>query len=223
MFQHSPGSHVPHRFSGILSADPTDRLASRSVFDEILLTNDDFVVTPTLGSILPLWLLVIPRAAVLNFASLDQQRGHGSAADIVSQILSHYDISPARAIWFEHGPSQEGSQVGCGVDHAHLHILIDPPFGVDELASAASKAGSLAWKLTVPSEAYLAVEVSSSYLVLCSGDTAYVTHNVDHVGSQFLRRQIATLVGKPDAWNYRTHPHTDNVCRTINALAPVRT
>lgn len=49
-------------------------------------------------------------------------------------------------------------------------------------------------------------------------DQAVVAQNVESVGSQFFRRVIAELIHQPNAWDYRTHPHLDNVRETIRTF-----
>lgn len=189
----------------------------RPIYDEILLETHGCVVTPTLGSILANWLLIVPRTPVINFARWETADGAGPL-DLVHAILTAHDITGSRVIWFEHGPSEAGSSVGCGVDQAHLHVIVDAPFSFQDFVSRAAEASQLTWQNRSARTAHQSVKPEASYLIAASMDRAVVAQNVECVGSQYFRRVIADLVRQPDAWNYRTHPYFDNVRKTIRAF-----
>jgi ATP adenylyltransferase len=176
------------------------------------------VVTPTLGSILANWLLIVPRTPVINFARWEAAGG-AEPFDLVQAALTKHDITGSRVFWFEHGPSEAGSSVGCGVDQAHLHVIVDPPFSFQDFVSGAMEASQLTWQNSLARTAHLSVKPGASYLIAASMDRAVVSQNVEGVGSQYFRRVIADLVQHPDAWNYRTHPYLDNVRKTIRAFS----
>jgi len=109
--------------------------------------------------------------------------------------------------------------VGCGIDHAHLHILINPPFSFDDFASESQRIGDVHWELQRAETVYNSIEPSNSYLVAASSDgEATFARNVEQVGSQFFRRVIANLVDMPALWDYKLHPHLNNVVSTIENL-----
>ena len=201
------------RFATVFSSNPCARMP----YDQVLFEIDGCVIAPTLGSILPYWLLVIPKAPFLNFSrwrsetSIDPRK-------LVSDVLVKSTVNGDRAFWFEHGPSVRGSSLACGVDHAHLHIIIDAPFSFDDFASAAMNASSIIWRDQPASEAHESIRDGASYLFAASMTRAIIAENVDCVGSQFFRRVIANLVGKPLAWNYKTHPHVGNSQKTVKAF-----
>jgi hypothetical protein len=201
------------RFSSLLAAGS----CPRPLYDEVLFETHGCVVTPTLGSILPKWLLVIPRKPVINFALWQAACGVSPYAP-VQTILAKHGIADNRAIWFEHGPSEAGSSLGCGVDQAHLHIVVDAPFSFQDFISRAMAASQIKWQSTSAYAAHSSVGLEQSYLIAASADRAAVANNVESVGSQFFRRVIADLVQQADAWNYRTHPHFANVRETIRTF-----
>src|SRR5947209_2503096 len=98
--------------------------------DRPLLTTPKWIVAPTLGAIIPGWLLALPRRAVLNFNQWAAAEGE-SPETILQQLTEHLGLAAHEVIWFEHGPLNNGTVVGCGLDHAHIHILIRPPFTFD--------------------------------------------------------------------------------------------
>jgi hypothetical protein len=190
------------RFSAILTQDQRPR----ANHDTVLFEESGCLVTPTLGSILPYWLLVIPRQAEANFARWRTAVGC-NPTHIIKRVLSRIDVTPSKAIWFEHGAAGTRSSVGCGVDYAHLHILIDPPFDFEEFAQVAHSADT--------DVVYEEAPTGTSYLVAGTGGIATLATNVDAVGSQFFRKMVANLANNPDAWDYKSYSHSENVNRTV--------
>jgi hypothetical protein len=201
------------RFAGLF-AQPS---LGRPVYDHLLLKTDGCVVAPTLGSIVPGWLLVIPRVRAINFsrfAEISAINPH----ELIQDVLHRLGVSNSRAIWFEHGPPEIGSLLGCGVDQAHLHIIIDPPFGLDAFEAQAREVSELEWAREPVASVYSTIKTGGSYLVAGSGGRAIIAEDVDRVGSQFFRRVVADLVAKPDCWNYKTHPFIENVRETLRTF-----
>jgi ATP adenylyltransferase len=205
------------RFAGALSGDDFGRAS----YDQSIFETPDCVVVPTLGSILPGWLLVVPRRPAFNFRDW---RGdtHTDARGLIDEVLHGLEVSAERAIWFEHGPSAAGSLVGCGMDYAHIHVLVAPPFSFDEFVSTVRHATELSWRLSPTRNAYLSIDTESSYLIAGSQHNAVIAERVESVGSQFFRRVVAQLVGKPKQWDYKNYPHLDNVRKTITSFVRQR-
>jgi ATP adenylyltransferase len=193
----------------------------RSDYDHVLFETHGCIVAPTLGSIIPKWLLAIPRRKAVTFREWSTT-SHLDPACVIGNVLSELSIPPERAIWFEHGPSSKGSIVGCGVDYAHLHILIDAPFRFEEFRAATSESAVLVWRRTSSMKAYSSIQEVGSYLVAGSLGEAVFAEDVENVGSQFFRRVVARLVDKPDQWNYKIHAHLENVRRTVSAFSDQR-
>jgi ATP adenylyltransferase len=204
----------PPRFASIFTATG----CPRPLYDEVLFEVDGCVVTPTLGSILPHWLLVIPPQPVANFAQWRMATGT-EPHDLVRSVLAKRSIANSRAIWFEHGPAHHGSPLSCGVDHAHLHVIIDAPFTFQEFISATTAAANITWKARSVEAIYSTISAGNSYLIAGTSDCGFFSEHVDSVGSQFFRRIIAALTGQPHSWDYKTHPHIDNIRKTIQAFA----
>ncbi|WP_461434354.1 hypothetical protein [Hoeflea alexandrii] len=190
---------------------------SRKIYDTVLFEVGDCVVTPTLGSIIPNWLLVVPTRPAINFT--EWYRGTGvNPQDLIQEVSSTLGLELERIIWFEHGPNGAGSITGCGVDHAHIHVLVDPPFSFQTFG-AAVRADSDRWIPFDTSCVYDQMSIEESYMVIGSDKSAIARIGVEDLGSQYLRRAIASLVQMPHAWNYRTHAHIGNVRRTVKTLA----
>lgn len=213
MKAHADAKHHVGRFDALLA----EGACPRPIYDEVLLETHGCVVTPTLGSILPNWLLIIPRTPAINFARWESADGT-QPHDLIRTILAKHDIASHRVVWFEHGPSEEGSSIGCGIDHAHLHLLLDAPFSFQDFISSVMAHSRLRWQGTSAQAAHRSVDTNRSYLIAASEDHAFFAEQVDNVGSQFFRRVIADLVDQSQAWDYRTHPHWQNVQETVRTF-----
>jgi ATP adenylyltransferase len=198
------------RFTAVLSTAP----CSRPVYDQVLFELAGCVIAPTLGSILPNWLLVIPRVHALNFAAWRAKTAVEPHL-LIAEIAEHCQVNSGRIIWFEHGAAAPGSAIGCGVEHAHLHVIVDAPFSFDAFASAAVESSRLEWREHSSANSYRGLKARSSYLVMASEDRALVSAGVESVGSQFFRHTIARLADQPHAWDYKEHPNLHNVRKTI--------
>jgi ATP adenylyltransferase len=190
---------------------------ARPIYDQILLETDGCVVTPTLGSIVANWLLIVPRSPVLNFAQWSRTTGR-SPLQLVKSVMASCAFPTDRLVWFEHGPAQTGSTIGCGVDQAHVHVIYDAPFSAEQVQLIAKEHSQLDWSIGDAESVYSSIRLQNSYLVTGSLETAALAQDVEQVGSQFFRRMIATLSDRADAWNYRTHPHLSNVRETIRSF-----
>jgi len=115
---------------------------------------------------------------------------------------------------FEHGPSRSNLGIGCGVDHAHLHIV---PLAFDLLAAATSfLPEDVLWSKAGLEQCQAAFHRGEDYLYLEQpiGIGRIATHN--GFGSQLLRRAIATRVGAPNEFNWREDPQLPKVLATID-------
>jgi hypothetical protein len=179
----------------------------------VLRDTGTMVVTPTLGSIIPNWVLAIPKRHAANAARWAQNE-RSAPLSAIKDITRSFGRDPEDVIWFEHGATEPHSIVGCGVDHAHIHILLTPPFSFKQLCAEAQTKADLGWTL-VRGDAYAAIDSSRSYFVAGHGGQFLLAQSIEAAGSQFFRKTIARIVHRDAAWDYRTHPHIENVAETI--------
>lgn len=196
------------RFANILSD-----ACVRPLYDTILRDTQTMVVTPTLGSIIPNWVLAIPKRHAANAARWARDE-RTTVISAVGEIAVSLGSDPRDIIWFEHGATEPRSIVGCGVDHAHIHILLTPPFSFERLCEEAQAEGDLEWSFG-RGDAYAAIDTDHSYFVAGHAEEFLLAQTVEAAGSQFLRKAIARIVDHHTAWDYRSHPHMDNVAKTI--------
>lgn len=196
------------RFNAIISG-----ACPAPLYDTVLLVTADMVVTPTLGSIIPDWVLAIPKIHAVNVSAWATLNNLAPLQQI--ELIARSMGRPMKdIIWFEHGPTSTGAVTGCGVDHAHIHLLLQPPFSFDQFCMVARSEIALQW-IEGAGDAYKALDPKTSYLVAGSGDRYLVARSVELAGSQFFRKAIARLIGHSDKWDYKSHPYLENVALTI--------
>jgi ATP adenylyltransferase len=201
------------RFEALLEGG----LSSVAEHDRPLLTCADWLVAPTLGAIVPNWLLLIPRDPALNFrvwSDLHVRR----PAQLLREVRSHLGLRAEEIIWFEHGPCSTGTSIGCGLDHAHIHILIRPGFSFSSFKEKARSLSNLDWTSGERDDPYRTLADERSYLVAGSGDATITAQGVEATGSQFFRRVVSALVQVDDAWDYRQYPHPHHISRTVQTF-----
>lgn len=157
-------------------------------------SNAAAAIVPTRGSLLPGWLLVVPRIHVLNSRLLPaQSRALFRDAVRAAQTLVGSAFGPATL--FEHGPSAPGTAVGCGIDHVHVHVVA-LSFDLVTAARVHPDGTSLEWT-TSPIN-----DVSKGYLWVRTPDGA-AWHATGSIPSQFFRRVIASAIGMPAQFDWR--------------------
>lgn len=194
------------------------QLPERDIWDNVLLRLGQFAVAPTRGSIIPFWLLVVPEMEAINFAQL-VHLGEPKPSSLLSRVSTDLSKVPTDLIWFEHGADVPGSVVGCGVDHAHLHLLLSPGFSLEEFAAAAFEASGREWTRQNAHSAYDTLDPHSSYYIFGNLETAFVVCHANF-GSQFFRRLVAQIAGRPEEWDYKLYGGEDKVRETLAAFSP---
>lgn len=201
---------VSGRFAALLQEPSGGRLAH----DRPLLERPEWVIAPTLGAIVPNWLIAVPREPALSFRVWKDRFGK-APQEIHRDLCRHLGMALTDIVWFEHGPGKHGSLVGCGADYAHLHFVIRPSFTFEDFARKAVSLSELAWRNSTFDNAYDALPCKASYLIAGSGDEVFFAAQVETTGSQFFRRVVGSLSGRADAWDYRQFSHADNIAETI--------
>src|SRR5207247_11042503 len=96
-----------------------NEVASRTILEQ-----DDFRVLPSLGQIVPGYLLLVPNHHYRAFADMSLEKL--KAAEVLKTSLTKQMRSLyGNLLFFEHGVRTSDSG-GCGISHAHLHFLQFP-------------------------------------------------------------------------------------------------
>jgi diadenosine tetraphosphate (Ap4A) HIT family hydrolase len=182
--------------------------------DEILQESENFVAVASVGSLTPGWMLIVPKSHQLSLAgSPAMEEFEAFSSDVAERISALFAGAPVRA--FEHGANREGSPVGCGVNHAHLHLLPSTQSLIPFFPNASM---SLRWETSRFSDV-AGRACGREYLYYCE-------HALDPVAlgqiavvqtpmSQFFRRAVASSIGQDAQFDYHAYPCLSNVERTI--------
>jgi ATP adenylyltransferase len=185
-------------------------------YNTIIAECPDAIALPSKGSIVPGWLLTLPRRPVLNLAQLTvKERARLLAfTDRFAVRLSEFGPHLAQ---FEHGATRPHSMMGCGVDLAHLHT-VPLPFDLasevvkrteDDVEWRTAKAGVDPW-----------TEVDGGeYIVVRDYMTKRAVIGVPRSAqSQLIRRVIAEALGVSDKWDYSAFPFLHNIGTTLGVF-----
>jgi ATP adenylyltransferase len=176
-----------------------------------------FAAVPSLGSLVPGWLLVVPKRPMLNLAYLERSERE-ELRGLIAALAERLRVFDGEVYAFEHGSSAFGSISGCGVDQAHLHIV---PLTIN-LPKAAVLQRAIRWehRSCIATEGFVD-ERDAEYLALynMSSLEALIGYP-ERPTSQWFRKLIATEIGCSDQWDYRQHKGEKCISDTLDALVP---
>jgi diadenosine tetraphosphate (Ap4A) HIT family hydrolase len=195
----------------------TCRLCRATELEEPVATTVDAVVLPSHGSLVEGWLLLVPNRHVLALADLTEAERRTFGYNIertVRTVNRVYGTSVA----FEHGPAAPSSAAGCGVDHAHLHVV---PTSVDLMAGASQMLGDGAeinWtSATHPWDGEQTHRMGLDYLYLRDQQSRGWIGAIAEAPSQLFRRVIARALGEI-TWDWKADWREETSARTVRRL-----
>jgi diadenosine tetraphosphate (Ap4A) HIT family hydrolase len=163
--------------------------------------SNNFVAVPSLGQLVPGHMLLLPRRHVTSFGELgiEYRREALALYTNVRHMLSRR-YSPV--VSFEHGSCRDAVSGGCGILHAHVHIVplgsghgrLPEPIGHGWRESR--------YDYWIDDAAAL-VQSGSGYLMWHALDERPHLEMVDDVPSQYLRHHAAGVL-KATQWDWRT-------------------
>ena len=187
-----------------------NEIASRTILEQ-----DGFRAMPSIGQVVPGYLLLVPTRHHRAFADMSLEELNAAEAlktALTEQMRSMY----GDCLFFEHGVRNPDSG-GCGISHAHLHVVPFPveKDPVDELVRAFpfEEVSSLVdLKRIQPSESYL-------YFESVQGNR-YVFYP-PYIPSQYVRRLLAEALGIP-SWDWRQCGREDGLLNTLSQMSRLR-
>jgi diadenosine tetraphosphate (Ap4A) HIT family hydrolase len=193
--------------------------AGRAPWNEFLIETENFAVVPSLGALVEGWLLIVPKNHYISMGALPL-RLRGEADELECRVRALLIGQYEKPItMFEHGPSAANHGTGCGVDHAHLHLL---PLDCDLLSlTEPFVQKSLPWKESGWEERSDAYRVGLDYLYLKTDERGSLLAVSEDFGSQVFRKAISSYLGVPEEFSWQNHPRISTVSRTIEDLRNV--
>lgn len=163
----------------------------------VLHATEHFVIMPSLGQLAPGHLLVLPRRHFTSFGELPGTFQEEEARMLYSLIRSTAD----QVVSFEHGSPPGATAGGCGIVHAHLHVV---PVGrpINELPPSVGSGWGRSTSSTWLDVAAEITQTDSGYLMWHGSSNPPEIERVTAVPSQHLRRHLAGLIGTAQ-WDWR--------------------
>jgi ATP adenylyltransferase len=185
-------------------------------WDVELLRTTNFAVVPSLGSLVPGWLLVVPKRPALNFSELTSNEKQ-ELESLLVRIRAHLHRPGYVVHEFEHGSRYLGSVMGCGVDQAHLHVV---PLTFDLTVSVTTTDTSeIRWsELGRGDDVWSQISRDREYYFV-RNDSRSLLGITRYPRTQWIRKVIAKELGHPDAWDYRTELGLQNIRATKRMFA----
>jgi ATP adenylyltransferase len=180
-----------------------------------LLETSHFVVLPSLGALVEGWLLIVPKVHFISLGELPTSL-ETEFLTLKSEIVQLTESLYGAAALFEHGPSSIKRQVGCGVDHAHLHIVPTIYDLKSEVAPFLPNAAQ--WQRGDLNGCRDAYRSGNDYLYLEQPVGHGFILKSGQLGSQLFRRAIARSMGIEEQFNWREHPQFVAINSTIESV-----
>ena len=189
--------------------------SSANVWDKPVIESPNFVAVPSLGALVPGWVLLLPKKHHVAMGAVPSSET-AELREIKRALVSRLGQAYGELCAFEHGPSGPGREVGCGVDHAHLH-LVPLKFDLGAAVLPLLPRG-VRWSEADLDDSKRAFEDGLDYLYLEQPLGRGRIAVCDRFGSQLFRRVIASHLGIDDEYNWREHPKVDNILSTVRTL-----
>lgn len=190
---------------------------SRTIFE-----TEHFAVIASLGQIVEGYLLVLSKDHYPSIAHVPLTLYEELSLVYLraKRVLSRCYSAP---FIFEHGPMPEKEPHGellCSggacVEHAHLHF-IPLPVSSDPIVFRLKE--ELPWR---PISQLVDIRIQAKrrmpyFFVETENGERYI-FDAPIAPSQYLRRLVAVLIGKPKRWNWRQYPGAERVINTVSRL-----
>lgn len=180
------------------------------IYNKVLGETDNFIVLPSLGSLVEGYILIVSKHHLYNMGELAD-----SEKDEYMELLNKYryifnKIYGKYPIIFEHGMSRLDIENGASsVVHAHTHIVNFNFNNEDDITKELN---------FEEIEEINNIDSNKNYIFYIShSDKKYITYNSEKK-SQLMRILIAKELGFIDKYNWKEEPFTNNIIKTIEKL-----
>lgn len=186
-------------------------------WNKVIYETSSFVITPTVGALIEGWALIISKRHVPAMGALTQSE-LTELSELALKTRNLMRATYGSAVIFEHGPACAGTAFGCGIDHAHFHIV---PLHI-ALAPLVEKdlRQPVEWEVIADVRDLSGIHMrKKSYLYILEDDkTQGIAVCLLDIPSQYIRRLIARYLEIPHLYNYRKYKFRQNAITTFNRL-----
>ena len=193
---------------------------STEFYNEKLYETENFVVIPSLGSIVEGWLLVIPKKQIISYGYLQSAALYNELEMLIDYVGGFVRKLYGDFVVFENGAYSQDKLVGCGVDYAHMHIVPTKYNLIETIENEFDICYD--WKqIDRFSEVVKYIEDNKPYLYYSNQQRkSFVTTN-DNIPSQLFRKALAFNVGLPNEYDWKEYPFAGNIQKTIDTYINV--
>lgn len=178
---------------------PAEFMKQCGIVNRVFKESDNFVAVPSVSPITVGHVLIIPRTHITSLVQVK----HTMISELnsfVTSIIRLVAINFKVPVIFEHGIG-EGKVGGCGVNHAHLHILPVKPDSIVKVILNISKQFSLG--APIPLTNFLTYgDNKKSYLLFGQSTQRMLYTYNENIPSQYVRRLIAKEIDS-SLWDWR--------------------
>lgn len=176
-------------------------------------TADGLKALASYGAFVPGWTIIVPPEHVPSTARLgvDARLVFDSFRAEVGRLI---EDRIGRYVMFEHGAADFSRPAGCGVDHAHVHLV---PLEIDlreAIADLCDKELELDWR---PILDWPEPEHGNDYIWVSDRTGSWISYTTRQP-SQVVRRAIARVLGVSQ-WDWKADLRLDNVRETTRLLS----
>lgn len=172
---------------------------------------EGYFLIPSLGPLARGHSLLVPEIHVHSLANLNDPRG---ASRYLSVAMDLVESRFGKVLVFEHGTRSKNSSGGCGVRHAHTHLVpsggasfTEPPAGY-EFEALDPEVWLSQLSLLHPDDDYMFYWPPGSRPLVAFDSS---------VPSQFLRKFTASIL-ETDEWDWRNHPSLAGIDEVVEEL-----
>lgn len=200
-----------------LRQGPGESIA-RHLKSRLLVDDGEFVVFPTLGHMVPGYLLVATKDHVVSMAGLrDDQRPrlYSLLKQLCEMLEKEYG---APVLVYEHGDTVDGAKGGSCIAHAHIHLV--PTQTIPETPDLQLGEACTEDYLAVAHPTW-ASNVPYLYIAWPYAEGRGRIVPATGLPAQYMRRRLATGIGKPDEWDWGVFKEIPALVATYARLRPI--
>lgn len=181
-------------------------------YDRPLIRQDEVgVAMCAVGAFVPGYVLISPAQHESSVQALAAEAAPGFLT-FVDRVVDAVEQMYGPSTLFEHGScrAEERQRSAC-ITHSHIHVL-PGAYSFNLLGLPVRPLGTLAGLVNVPP-----AERADGYLMYREPG-GLVQYSPDEGVSQYFRRHIARMLGRPDDWDYALFPQWENIRATLDAF-----
>ncbi len=181
--------------------------------EQVIETSNVGLAVPSLGAFIDGWLLIVPKRHMLSLAEMSRDECE-QFKDFATHVRQRLEQMYGPAVEFEHGSAGSSRSAGCGVDHAHSHLVpFDEPLR-PLIAALGPDFDEMEWSPL--DENGPCPDLDQDYITICDSTGSWITYSRSLPG-QVVRRALAEWKGEY-RWDWKANLHQDRAVRTLASL-----